>query len=392
LYRPTFSTDGYTFNQGVGTSGATNGLGAGIYDQRFENNTIHWEIENKRNVGLDLNFFKSRIELTVDYFNNLRTDILLQRNTIPSTAGFHDKPWENYGKVQNWGFDGSLNARHTIGDVRLSARGTFTFARNKILEYDELPQEYPWQVVTGTRVNERTLYLAERLYTEDDFISTQNSNGTYSYELKPGLPQPALGGIIGPGDIKYSDLNNDNIIDSKDKMRGVGHPYNPEINYGFGLNAEYKGFYVSVFFQGTANTSILLSEGNNTFWPFNWGIEKSNYRTDFLDRWTAEEGQTQGVLMPRLHVGYANSINDEPSTWWLKNGNFLRFKNLEVGYTIPQNLAKKVNIDGARIYLLGYNLHIWDSLKLWDPEMGNRNKGNSYPMSRTFTLGLELNF
>ncbi|MDR1682182.1 MAG: TonB-dependent receptor, partial [Candidatus Symbiothrix sp.] len=108
LYRPTFSTGGYTFNQGIGTSGATNGLGAGIYDQRFENNTIHWEIENKRNVGLDLNFFKSRIELTVDYFNNLRTDILLERNTIPSTAGFHAKPWENYGKVQNWGIDGSL--------------------------------------------------------------------------------------------------------------------------------------------------------------------------------------------------------------------------------------------------------------------------------------------
>jgi TonB-linked SusC/RagA family outer membrane protein len=391
LYRPTFKTDGYTFNQGIGTSGGSNGLGAGILDQRFLNNTIHWEIETKRNAGLDLNLFNSKIELTVDYFDNFRTDILLERNTIPLSAGFHAKPWENYGKVSNHGFDGSLNARHDIGKVHLSARGTFTFARNKILEYDELPRDYPWLLKTGTRVNDREAYLAERLYTEDDFIRTQNSNGTYSYELKPGLPVVTLGGILGPGDIKYVDVNNDGMIDSNDVMRGMGYPYNPEINYGFGLNAEYKGFYVSAFFQGTANTTILLSEGNNTFWPFNWGIEKSNYRVDFLDRWTAENPR-QDVLMPRLHDGYATNVNKEKSTWWHRNGNFLRFKNLEVGYNVPKRLANRLKIDGARLYVLGYNLYLWDSLKLWDPEMGQRNKGNSYPMSRTFTLGLELNF
>lgn len=391
LYRATFATDGYNFMQGIGSSGGTNGWGAGIYDQRFVNNNIHWEIESKRNIGIDLAFLNNKIELTADYFNNLRTDILLERNTIPSTAGFHVKPWENYGKVKNWGVDASLNARHKFGDVNVSARGTFTFARNKILEYDELPQEYPWQEVTGTRVGERYVYLAERLYTEDDFIPTQNSNGTYSYELKPGLPSVALGGILGPGDIKYVDKNNDGIIDSKDKVRGVGHPYNPEINYGFGFNVEYKGFYISTFFQGTANTTILLSEGNNTFWPFNWGIDKSNYRKDFLDRWTAEDPR-QDVLMPRLHVGYANNVNKEPSTWWLKNGNFLRFKNLEFGYSVPKKFSNKLKLDAARVYLLGHNLHVWDHFKLWDPEMGNRNKGNSYPMSRTFTLGLELNF
>lgn len=390
LYRATFNDSGYNFNQGIGSSGGTNGLGAGIHDKLFVNNDIRWEIENKRNIGLDLAFFNHKIDLTVDYFNNLRTDILLQRNTIPSTAGFHEKPWENYGKVKNWGIDGSFNARHDFGKVRISARGTFTFARNKITEYDELPDVDPWQRVTGTRVGERTLYIAERLYTEDDFIKTQNPNGTYAYELKPGLPRVGLGGILGPGDIKYVDVNNDGIIDSKDKKRGVGNPYNPEINYGFGFNVEYKGFYVSTFFQGTGNTSILLSDGNNTFWPFNWGIEKSNYRKDFLDRWTAENPR-QDVLMPRLHVGYGNNVNKEPSTWWLKNGNFLRFKNLEIGYTIPTNFAKKLRIEGGRIYLLGHNICVWDHFKLWDPEMGNRNKGNSYPMSRTFTLGLELN-
>ena len=397
LYRATFDTGGYNFNQGIGSNGGTNGLGAGIKDMRFENSDIQWEIEQKRNVGLDLGFFNNKIDITADYFNNVRSNILLERNTILSAAGFHAKPWANFGTVQNQGVDVALNARHNFGKVFVSARGTFTFARNKILEYDELPQEYRWQEVTGTRVNEHTVYIAERLYTEDDFIRTQNPiNGTYSYELRPGLPEVALGGILGPGDIKYADLNNDGIIDSKDMQRGVGHPYNPEVNYGFGLNVEYKGFYISTFFQGTANTTILLNGGagsvdNNTFWPFNWGIEKSNYRVDFLDRWTAEDPR-QDVLIPRLHVGYANNINDEASTWWLKDGSFLRFKNLEFGYSIPKEYVKKIGIDACRVYLLGHNLHIWDKFKLWDPEMGNRNKGNSYPMSRTFTLGLELNF
>lgn len=390
LYRATFKTDGHTFNQGIGSTGTLNGMGAGIRDLRFVNNGIHWEIENKRNIGVDLGFFDNKIEMTVDYFNNLRSDILIERQTIPSSAGFHALPWENYGIVKNWGIDGSLNAHRNFGKVKVSTRGTFTFARNKIIESDELEKEYPWLLVTGTRVGERQLYIAERLYTEDDFIKTQNSNGTYSYELIPGLPVPALPGTLGPGDIKYADLNNDNVINEFDKKRGVGHPYNPEINYGFGFNLDYKGIYASVFFQGVANSSILMSDGNSTFWPFNWGIEKSNYMTAFLDRWTADNPR-QDVVMPRIHSHYSYNINKEPSTWWLRNGNFVRFKNLEIGYTIPKRMASSLKIDGARVYMLGNNLFIWDSLKIWDPELGNRNKGMSYPMSRTFSLGLELN-
>jgi TonB-linked SusC/RagA family outer membrane protein len=391
LYRATFKTDGYTFNQGFGSTGATNGMGAGLRDLLFTNPDIHWEIEVKRNAGLDLGLFNNQIELTVDYFNNRRSDILIQRNTIPTVAGFHERPWENYGIVDNHGIDGSMTARRDFGKVLVSARGTFTFARNKIIERDELPKEYPWQVETGTRINEHTLYLVERLYTEDDFIATQNDNGTYSYQLKPGLPEPSMQNRLGPGDLKYADLNNDGIIDTNDKQRVVGHPYNPEINYGFGLNIDYKGFYASVFFQGVANSTILMSDGNSTFWPFNWKVEKSNYWTAFLDRWTADNPR-QDVVMPRIHSEYAYNINKEQSNWWLRNGNFLRFKNLEVGYNVPKNFAHQIGIEAARIYLLGYNLHVWDSLKLWDPEFGNRNKGMDYPMSRTFTLGIELNF
>ena len=391
LYRATFNTEGHTFNQGIGSSAASNGLGAGIEDLLFVNNTIGWEIETKRNVGVDLAFFDRSIQLTVDYFNNTREGILLQRNTIPGTAGFHEKPWQNFGIVNNQGVDASLQASHRFGEVKLSARGTFTFARNKILEYDELTPLYEYQRITGTRVSENTLYIAERLYTEDDFIVTQNTNGTYSYELRPGLPDVALTGTLGPGDIKFKDMNNDGVIDSNDMVRGVGHPYTPEITYGFGFNVEWKGFYVSAFFNGTGNTSVLIAQGNSKFWPFNWGIDKGNYRTAFLDRWTAENPR-QDALMPRIHSHYGYNVNKEPNTWWLRDGSFLRFKNFEVGYELPKKVLKHIRMSSLRVYLLGENLCVWYDIKYWDPEQGNRNYGASYPLSRTFTFGVEINF
>ena len=143
--------------------------------------------------------------------------------------------------------------------------------------------------------------IRDSLYTEDDFIVTQKANGMKDYALRPELPQPTLGGIIGPGDIKYVDVNGDGRIDSYDKIRGVGNPSVPEIIYGFGFNAEYKGIYASIFFQGAGNTSVLLGGATPEGWfPFAWGVDQSNYRTFALDRWT-EDNPRQNVLMPRLH-------------------------------------------------------------------------------------------
>jgi len=391
LYRPTFQSDPTKipgFNQGMTSGGGSNNLG-GLVEGQFENLTLSWEIENKKNYGVDLGLFNNKIEIIADYFNSTRTDILLQRRTVAASAGFRQAPWDNYGEVNNKGIDASLDARHQIGQLKISLRGTFTYARNKIIEYDELPQPYPWMNITGTRVNENTIYIAERFYTDDDFIITPNTNGTNSYQLKPELPAVSLQGLLGPGDIKFKDLNEDGIIDTYDKKRGVGSPYNPEISYGFGVNLEYKGFYISSFFQGTGNTSFLLGEDNSTFWPFNWQYFKSNYRTFMLDRWT-EENPSQNVVMPRLHSKYANNVNKSPNSWWLRSGSFLRFKNFEFGYNLPKDFLKKMELSTARFYVMGYNLAVWDKIKYWDPETGKDNKGNAYPLPRTVTFGLEL--
>ena len=139
--------------------------------------------------------------------------------------------------------------------------------------------------------------------------------------------------------------------------------------------------------------SVLL--GGNTpegWYPFAWGVDQSSYRTFALDRWT-ESNPSQNVLMPRLHKDNANNANNQvASTWWLRNGGFLRLKNMEFGYQLPKQFLKKFNVQAARIYVMGYNLALWDDLKYIDPEAGNANGGNVYPKNRTFTLGIDFTF
>lgn len=391
LYRPTFNMGAGTFSQGITSGGASNAYGAGITEARFEAPYLSWEIENKQNYGVNLGLLKDKIEIVADYFRSERTGILLQRRTTPTSAGFRQAPWQNFGKVKNWGFDGSIDAHHAINDFKISTRGTFTFARNKITEYDEIAPPHAWMAVTGTRVNENNLYVAERLYTNEDFLITNNSNGTKAYKLKDGIPTPTLGGLIGPGDIKYADLNGDGKIDGFDVQRGIGKPYNPEIVYGFGLNFEYKGLYMSTFLQGTGNSSVILGGNTPEGWtPFTWGVDQSNYRTFATDRWT-ESNPDQNAFMPRIHSSNVNSANNNvPSTRRLRSGNFLRLKNVELGYNLPKAFLDKIKIRTARVYIMGYNLAVWDDIKFWDPETGNANGGNNYPLPRTYTLGLEL--
>lgn len=393
LWRATFTNNAAGFTQGIGDTGGTNPINNGIVEGRFAAPYLAWEIEDKQNYGFDLGLFDNRIDLVFDYFRSERKDILLQRRTVPQLGGLRQDPWQNYGRVRNHGVDMSANLNQQIGKLKLSARGTFTFTRNKIVEYDELPQKYAYQAVTGNRVNENFLYIADRLYTEDDFIVSTNANGIKTYQLRPELPKHSLGGLLGPGDIKYVDVNGDGVIDSYDQVRGVGNPTTPEMIYGFGLSAEYKGFYASIFFQGAGKTSVLFGGDLADGWyPFSWGVDQSNYRTFALDRWT-ESNPRQDALMPRLHINNAGMAgNRVQSTWWLRDGSFLRLKNIEFGYQLPKKFMDKIGFEAARIYVMGYNLAVWDDIKYFDPEAGNANAGLNYPLPRTFTLGLDFTF
>ncbi|WP_215223040.1 TonB-dependent receptor [Echinicola shivajiensis] len=386
LYRGSF-TGGAGYPIGIGGSGSLNGLG-GYVEGRFAAPSLSWEIENKRNVGLELGLFEDRITFQADYFNNYRYNILLQRRTVSAAAGFRQAPWQNFGKVSNKGVDASLNARKYFGKVKVGLRGNFTYAKNKILEYDEVEQLYPWMNVTGTSLRTPNLYVAEGLYTFDDF-DVAIENGTEVYTLKEGLPVSSLSSNNMPGDIKYKDLNGDGVINQFDQSRGLAAPSVPELVYGVGLNVEYNNFYFNMFFQGASKTSTVLGESNpQGFFPFTWGVEESSVREVALNRWTAEN-PSQDVMFPRMRSS-AYWHNRAPSTWWLRDASFVRLKNAEIGYRFKKSSLEKFGVKAGRIYLMGNNLYVWDKIKMWDPEMGNANAGMNYPLPRTFTFGLEF--
>ena len=391
LYRETLKTNAGGYNIGIGSTGSLNGVGNGIVENRFASYNLGWEIETKRNFGLDLGFNRGKIDIQLDYFNNLRSDILLQRNTLSAAAGFQQRPWQNYGKVSNQGMDGSLIVNEKVGEVELMFRGNVTFARNKIVEYDEIPQKYEWMNRTGTRLNSWNVLIADGLYKDEDFNITTNGDGTLNYALKPGVPNSSLSSGMKPGDIKYVDQNKDGVIDDFDKVQDVGNPSIPELVYGFGLNASYKGFYASVFFQGVGNTSSIMGISNGPgFHPFAWGVDESSARVEALDRWTVEN-PSQDVMFPRMH-SESNSNTRAPSTWWMRDASFLRLKNVELGYNFTKSMLKNTFVQAARVYVMGYNLAVWDDIKMWDPEMGNGNDGMKYPLPRTFTVGVEVTF
>lgn len=383
------STSSYPSYLGLTGEGGTktNNFGR-LYEGTFAVPDLTWEIEKKINVGIDLGLFRGRVDITADYFSNRRENILIERVTIPTATGFRENPWQNFGVTTNKGFDASVVLKQNIGDWKLSARGNITYAVNKRVEQDEVPQKYPWLAQTGTSIGTNKIYVAEGLFMEDDFIITTNSDGSHSYQLKPGIA--TYTDEVRPGDIKYKDLNGDGTINDNDKTYYSGvYPNNPQVVYGFGLNAQYKGFYAGVFFQGAARRSVNLKYSNNYFVPFYGGTDQTSARVEAADHWRADNPGNTDVLYPRLHkTNFSN--NTLESTWWYRSGNYLRLKNVEFGYQFDKKLIQKLKMQNLRLYIQGSNLAVFDKIKMWDPEVGN--SGARYPINATWTFGLDVTF
>jgi len=358
---------GYTANKSI--SGRQEG-DFGILD-------LTWETSEKMDLGLELGLF-DWFNLQVDVFKENRSDIFMQRKTIPEIAGYNKTPWANFGKVGNEGIEMNLEVNKKVNkDFLISARGNFTFARNKVLEYDE-PESLKSTTRAQTGQSLNTFYglIADGLFTTDDFVNGQ---------LRSDLPTVTFGDVK-PGDIKYIDTNKDGKIDIYDKSP-IGNPSVPEIVYGFGVNMRYKNVDFGIFFQGTTNYSNMLA--GNSLIPASGGGGLGNIYANVDNRWT-EENPSQNVFWPRL--SFHESLNNtQPSTWWLKDASYIRLKNLELGYTFPSNWQKKVTLRNARIYVRGSNLLTWAPFDMWDSELGSDN-GLTYPTMKVVSIGLEVTF
>lgn len=373
-----------TINGGSGSHafGYNNSISySGVMEDQFGIPDLTWETATKSNLGVDIGLFKC-LNLTLDWFTELRSNIFMQRKTIPETAGYQNAPYANYGKVYNSGFDGSLTFNKQFGKYTyLSVLGNFTYAHNEILEYDESEGlKGTTRAHTGYSINQNYGLVADGLYTDDDFLNPDKGI------LKPGLPKSSWG-TVKPGDIKYRDLNNDGVLNDED-ITAIGGTSVPEIIYGFGFSFSHKGFDISALFQGMAKTDFIIG-GNSYYIPGSGSGSIANILANCDDRWTPEN-PSQDVFYPRLSYGISEH-NTRASTWWLKDGSFLRLKNFEMGYTfLKRNNNSKV-INHIRVFVRGTNLFTLSSFKLWDPELGGSG-WCSYPISRMASIGLDISF
>ena len=348
--------------------------GNGFKVNRYANSEIGWETSYKLNTGLE---FSTTFGLSgyVEYSRERREDILLSR-IVPATTGLYQNFKANLGKAKSYGVDMELNYEKTFNkDFWMEVRSTFTFARNKVVEWEEPDYSAtPWRGRAGKSIGTRWGYIAERLFVDDD-------------EVKNSPEQPW--GVVRAGDIKYRDVNGDGKISDLDRVP-IGFPSSPEINYGFGFSTGYKNFDLSCFFTGAARSSFTLEQKAIT--PFH------DIRTDGLigenavlkaiqNNYWSERNPNPYAFWPRLDIG-VNENNSQDSTWWIQDGGYLRLKSVEFGYTLPKQWLKRIGINSFRLYLSGSNLLCWSKFKLWDPELGGN--GLNYPLQRVFNVGINF--
>ena len=319
-----------------------------------------WERVKKLDIGIDLELFR-QLTITADYFNEKRYNILLHREAWPESLGYYTaKPWSNKGKVDNWGIELSVNWRKEFTkDLYVDFRGNFTYTENKYVNLDEPVYPYVWKTSTGKPLSRTTGYIAQGLFSSQEEIDNS--------------PTQNLGSTVKPGDIKYRDVNGDGKIDGSDQVMISPYGTTPRIKYGLGMNVTYKKFDFGVFFNGSAKRTIMISGIS----PF--GQSDYNVMQFIADDYWSESNPNPNAKYPRLGLTSSQTANNTvASTYWMRNGNFIRFKTLELGYKFKY----------GRVYLNGDNIAVFSPFKLWDPELS----WNAYPLQRTFNIGVQLNF
>ena len=335
---------------------------------------VTWSKSHKQDWGVDAKFLNDRLSLTVDYFREHRTGIFLQRQTLPTYLGLSSIPKGNLGIVDNSGFEFQTEWSQRINKLMsFTLRGNVSWNRDKIIENDDAPRPFPWMERRGTNVFGQWGYISDGLFTSEDDIAQHATQF----------------GKLEVGDVKYRDLNGDGKIDDND-IRWIGQGTVPKYNYGFGFDFNVGHFTISALFQGASKVTTCLS--GNSIIPFSSQTGIDNLYANIDDRWSADDPTNQDVFYPRLHYGNSNnSNNSRTSTWWLRDMSYLRLKQLNISYNIPENVLKPIRVKSARVYFMGTNVLTFSKFKLWDPEVYSSN-GAAYPNISSYSLGLNFSF
>jgi TonB-linked SusC/RagA family outer membrane protein len=360
------NANGYFFGDGqVGWRGTS--------ESQIGNNNVTWEVATKTDVGLDLTFLRNKVTLQLDVFDEDRTGILLQRQQVPDYAGFlpTSVQFGNLGRVKNRGLDALIELKNTTQKgLYYSVRANFTYAHNKVIENDEALPKYPYLSGKGHPVGQPWGLIDKGFFGNHNDVAAS--------------PVQTFQNQVLPGDIKYTDVNGDGVVDAYG-LQPIGYARTPEIIYGFGGTVAYKGFDVSIYFTGAAHTSLFLSGWS--MYPFATGLGIFNVMQEYYNhRWTPDQ---QHPKYPEVTDGN-NPNNFQNSTIWQKDASYLRIKNAEIGYTINRSFTKKFGVNSLRAFVNGTNLYTWDKIKVIDPESDNGT--GEYPLQLGLNLGLQLTF
>lgn len=370
-------------NLNNGSLGAPFGLEFGNYINgvsinRYANDQITWEKAKMLNLGIELGI-NNNLDFQADYFTEYRTNILMDRAQIPASMGLQAPIRANVGEASSEGFEFTLDYKNSLtNDLFVGLRANFSYADSKFEVYEELDYVtagLPWRSRVGLNLSQPYGYIAERLFIDEADIANS--------------PLQTFGEYM-PGDIKYKDINNDGLIDINDEVP-IGYPTTPKIIYGFGLSSSYKNLDFSFFFQGSAQSSFFIDAYNSSPFIDTYGgaIGNNALLTAWADDHWSEDDRNLYAAWPRLSDQLIDN-NNRNSTWWLRDGTFLRLKSVELGYTIKNDFISKLKITNARIYFTGTNLLTFSKFKMWDVEMGGNGLG--YPIQLGINFGVNLNF
>ena len=351
----------------------------GALEKRLGNPDITWETALKSNIGVDVNFLNNRLRISADFFLENRKDILINRGTIPLFSALDKSllPVVNMGKVKNKGYEIDVKWNDKIQNVNYWVNANVSYSKNKIMEQDEVEPNEPYMWRTGKPVGTLFGYVFERFYDKDDFADVDKGI------LKEGYDDPQV--AIFPGDCKYVDLNGDGVIDSDDQM-AIGHSTRPAYTFGLNYGVNYKGWSLTMNWTGAAERSLMLNDSFRQ--PFGGGSRGlMQFHAD--NRWTEETAAT--ATIPRFSQN-SQDWNTKASSLWVKNGSYLKLKTVQLGYTFSSNtVLKKIGISQLGLTCSAYNLLTFDHFKIQDPE-SKPGDNNTYPITKTYSLGVNITF
>lgn len=351
--------------------GSNNASKGGMTEGRYANLDATWEQKAILNLGFDMRLW-NHLEATIDLFHQHQTGIYEVANAeVPEFAGF-SLPYTNSGVVDNNGVEAVITYRNEDHAFKYNISGSFAYARNKIKEQSEDAEPFDYLYNTGYPIGQRRGLIYDGYYGEADFDQEGN--------LSEGNAISSFG-RVHPGDLKFKDIDGNGVINKYD-MKPIGYSDIPEITIGFNLGFTYKNFDFDAFLQGAMNRTVtLLGAAYNYTHPF---ADNNNITEFSKNYWTPATAST--ATSPRLST-LQNPNNDQAADYWMRNGNFLKLRSLELGYTFHVKKWLK-GLEGIRLFASGTNLFTWD--KIEDLEAENQSMG--YPLTKVVSFGFNVKF